>query len=55
MAEGSPIRRIIATGLVLAPLLGAVSCKENPESQLKPGITSGDVFKNGSVGRSRHL
>jgi hypothetical protein len=53
MTEGSPIRRMIATGLVLVPLLGIGACKENPEPTEKPGITSGDVFKKAVINEHR--
>ena len=49
MTEGSPIRRIIATGLVLLPLLGTAGCKENPEPKEQPGTTSGDVYKKREI------
>src|SRR6266705_5133901 len=53
MKEGSPIRRMIATGLVLAPLIVASGCKENPDCKEQPGITSGEVFKKAVVNEHR--
>ena len=48
MKEGSPIRRILATGAVLLPLVAVGACKDTA-SQDKPGITSGDVYKKREI------
>jgi hypothetical protein len=47
MAEGSPIRRIIAAGAVLVPLL-TVACKDTAPKE-QAGITQGDVYKKREI------
>src|SRR4051794_34516935 len=51
MVEGSPIRRIIAAGAVLVPLL-TVACKDTAPKE-QSGITQGDVYKKREINEHR--